>query len=804
MPGTNQPPHREPCLGYSKANYSSLTGCGKRSSRVSQAWYPNRTRYLVSEGPPETFNDDTPPEGCDSVVFNTPSGEMSDCIPVLGKYLPPGFGGSSPVPYELSSCGSGKFAPVTESGGLSGFGNCYASSACGVTLNLGSCATAQHGWRAIHARKNWQGRRGFLESLNPYNTLYTTVTRRLYCQRGQVIGGVEHVLNEATLTQVFTVNKFTGVLTLSSNAWSGDSGENEDWTQALFVSEFQSPTDDPDGCAEGYPRYSSFYPFAAVATAGNQFTDDDVASPGPHNYDHDYSENEESLCYPARFVESLTATSTHFLWHSEARNIAGGGFSVIEAEATLSGAYTFSDLWDDCKGCLDEWDLRDDALHFSISDSQTGEGVVWRSGNCCVAPLVGYAELRTPTVGDPGMDGVNGTGDVLNVVESELGPIAGALVEALDGSKVGLPNPAGWGPAFQFDFVWDSGGNYSCGAYISPTTPITQSGSMPLRATKATDSTDINSFGRGARAVFIPSGDSGVLYVCKWAETLNPHLSVNYGRPCGSSDRFRVKQDFSGYWGEDARYRAICGRAPIKSIAQETPVVHVELAASGDYENGLQDGDVVVFSGVDGLDPESSYAVSNVSGSGFDVLQSDPVSYSGGGYVRSSGAEPGDYAWYDDRPKGDALVVSGYAVWSDDLNRWVWSSDPGGYSCEPICRPLGICKESVVACTPNGDAESGWVSFDFLADEDADTLLEDNGSGAWRMKAWVADFRQTVLSPFWDPTGPDPVPAEYIEPRCSDPDGALSHSWAWPEQYGLPGFGTCDEDTAEDSDNDWV
>src|SRR5581483_3636796 len=102
-------------------------------------------------------------------------------------------------------------------------------------------------------------------------------------------------------------------------------------------------------------------------------------------------------------------------------SVAGNVYAAWYIHVTLSDPYTCDDLNADLNYLLSQWDLTDDAQY------------PWRTDKLCTAgPLVGYHE------GAPQRPVIHTAGHVNS----------GATV--YDGSILGLPNPAGYDPYFNF------------------------------------------------------------------------------------------------------------------------------------------------------------------------------------------------------------------------------------------------------------------------------------------------------------------------------------------------------------------
>ncbi len=277
---------------------------------------------------------------------------------------------------------------------------------------------------------------------------------------------------------------------------------------------------------------------------------------------------------------------------------------------------------------------------------------------------------------------------------------------------------------------------------------------------------------RGAFVRFFPQDHellAGWLYMGKWAERKVTLPAQNWFRPCGT-DR---------YLGSGATYPdawPICGRIAVASATQVGGTVEVTLAES----SVLEAGDVVDFTGVAGLG--SGVTVDSASGTLVVVTGTLSGAYTSGGYISSNGAP--SHVWNTSTPRGDYLVKE----WGfnhrevGEYNRCLATYLACGEDAQSLATvpsAVRIHQEShgmpqevntftltegnttalcpVFVCTPNGDVGPGWIAKDWTADIVADPLYGNQ---------WNLQFQQFMADLI------EPTDVNWVEARNTPVSGA--------------------------------
>lgn len=333
---------------------------------------------------------------------------------------------------------------------------------------------------------------------------------------------------------------------------------------------------------------------------------------------------------------------------------------IWEVTATLSNAYTGTQVQADLKDLLAQWNLCDDAQYPFRTDMGVTSG-----------PLVSYNE-RAPQA--PGLWPADDYEDTSSPPRDDVA----------DGAMAGGPLPTGSQPYFDYSHItyrfadggtsgliaipdeWGMSSNgtinpANIGAFYHATQWLDNRVEKhippgPFRSLNSIWLVD--QFTDDAEPLmFNPS----VFWGCDWVEVIIPRLSHNFFRPCGKDvlehDPATVvcgsNDDGDVRWDVETESWPICGRIGVLSATQDGSNVNIVLASAADY---LVTGNHIDFSGVAGLGSNLSVTVTDPTHIVVTGTLDVDHPYTTGGWIKSHGAP--SYEWHDDQRKIDYLFKS--------------------------------------------------------------------------------------------------------------------------------------------------
>ncbi len=509
-----------------------------------------------------------------------------------------------PVATYVSCCGNGLAGGYGEANILTRDDYEYNEYTPSTTKFADYADCVKVGWKAVQARKAWHGRYGFRLAYGESVAIpvkYTTVTSTL-----------SYSIDSGSLTQTgsASIDSTSGKISYSgfeqtvsdpappTNFWFGCDDYGAQFTEL----------DDMVGWLfsvvnNGLSGGSSALYFNADKDCANTVVVEAVLNTG-EAYSSLDPEAEGNPAYTTiERDEGFNWTDTNIafgLTIKEWTYFEGTGYEVTSetnatVDITLGGAVTAEALLATAFGMLGQWDLTNDNVYPWRTDDDTSTN-----------PIVIYDEVVPSSTIAGGTMSTCG-GGMCNV---EGDPPSCDDCSTKTGALLGVPLPEGTGKHFQFDHRNYTGVTQtSCGDWNKDTTSEGNAG-IPACAPRWTDLNE-GGFTNGASVYY--NAASGVLWVQKWAEILQPRPSFNFFRLCGE-DRHA-----------DVTYAGASGSDTDISIGVKMP--------------WLQNGDTVKVEGVDsgsGL-PDGEYTISSVADQFFKIAGHVIDSWTAGGSIYGPG-----------------------------------------------------------------------------------------------------------------------------------------------------------------------
>ncbi|MCX7915044.1 MAG: hypothetical protein N3A53_01905 [Verrucomicrobiae bacterium] len=391
--------------------------------------------------------------------------------------------------------------------------NCYEPGGGEVEINC----CGRRGWKAIRARKVWHGRFGFDNTdncyevlgepgdgecngclfnelrLSPPTTKYlgkrAVVTYKLW-DDGDDVAEIDIEIDS-------TVDKNSGVQ------------EHTVCRGAYYLGEDETIVDWYDGRDAVTNMAAAFCNLEADCHGKLSLQYNPVTQPTLHMYFVAIRDGD-----PGGFFESLNAdvdgTSINL---SFVRRYSPTSYEEWNIEITLHTPYTSADVVNDVESLLSYYTLADHCQH------------PWRTDDeCGLTPMVRRDEHVTPQAPQPYICAGGSTAEP---------PPKDAFPT---GEIVGIPNPPGYGPHFQFRHE-----NYTeiePGVWCLESYGWQTPNPLPPNVTEWTTNLEAQTKRQGGWMEF----SGGTLYAQKWAEIILPWPSMNFARPCGD-DATLVDQD---------------------------------------------------------------------------------------------------------------------------------------------------------------------------------------------------------------------------------------------------------------------
>lgn len=511
MTGGTGPPYREPCGGWSPAILGSRYQHYDPSAKGSPAF---ENVSLVAN------YETAPPAG-------------------IPPYSRPSLADSYPICAEAPDCTAGNpkcgIWPKTERPNIGRYNNAY-EAVPGSTYNRAVCQKI--GWKGVQASVRWYGRAsftnrdgcvvptnredcGFCNFTTPvpvpeqvkYLTMAVDISFNYRGREQDIEFFTKH------WQRTYSVHSQSGITTLDSCTTEGTyvnetTGQQHD----LTVAQVEAPGDmlGLDQC--GHNTYVEACKQANIS-----------------------QQNDPNVPYtPFTIVESLSEID----YHAVVKEISIDGVTVLSTATisfNLSNPMTAGDVYGDLVNMVASWPLDDDTLYPWRYDSYT-----------TVMPSLTRNQLPFPASPDTWTDCLMQDKNGLNPGDTGYIPTGwkDPQTDNYDGQVLGLPNPASYGPHFDFDHKT----NRSCvddedvrqyyvshyGAYSGIGNNGDETDSVvPSNATRWTENQEA---GGGLPFAFVQSTVGGVCILQKYAQIKVNRPSLNFFGPCGAQ-RFDMNQE---------------------------------------------------------------------------------------------------------------------------------------------------------------------------------------------------------------------------------------------------------------------
>jgi hypothetical protein len=477
--------------------------------------------------------------------------------------------------------------------------------------------------------------------------------------------------------------------------------------------------------------------------------------------------------YQATHNEDGTCTKGAKTFSRASRYTYSFGFS-----ASLSGAIVFSDLENDAKGLLNNWNMADD----SIWDN------TWLQGDCSILPMVSRREVNgaAPGVGyceAPSTD--YGIWQLNQSLAYYDGSVVGAPLSTYkDANNHYYPNAfydQGW-----FDWTaeiyhyTDNGDGtsqlcYTYGKYMV--------NGLPSQATQfpegAADTSDLGPgwspfsrfkynyvlaqmppfvLGGGA---YLAGSNATDVYVSKIAEVKMPLPSQNFWQPTSVQPNQAALDNFASWSATPMRDLNIldgtCTDTGTKRYPDAVPIAG--RAAVMFHDNGgtpntfnalgiapqLKEGDSVDFITASNA-VVATYSVDSIVTGGFKFVGYVPT---GAKFMVSHG-HAGDWQWFDISPHGD-FVLSFFkttlSMSQDSGGAWIQNYTSENTAEQRNVRPDGVPRAIIAICPPNSPelADGRWNG----ANRTANVNFFTGYPSVEPMDSWRCVIQQGMSDRFW-------------------------------------------------------